>query len=84
MDYKEAYYKLLTTVLDDEKASVSTFENVQQIHESIKDNEREAEPNKITANQWHKMTYLERVELKKNEPEAYESALKSDFKEVEA
>lgn len=84
MDYKEAYYKLLTTVLDDEKASVSTFENVQQIHESIKDNEREAEPNKITADQWYKMTYQQRVELKKNEPEAYESALKSDFKEVEA
>ena len=84
MDYKEAYHKLLTTVLDDEKASVSTFEKVQQIHESAKDNEGEAEPNKITADQWYKMTYQQRVELKKNEPEAYESALKSDFKEVEA
>ena len=84
MDYKEAYYKLLTTVLDDEKASVSTFEKAQQIHESIKDNEREVGANKITADQWHKMTYQQRVELKKNDPETYESALKSDFKEVEA
>lgn len=84
MDYKEAYYKLVTTVLDDEKASVSTFEKAQQIHESIKDNEGEAESNKITADQWYKMTYQQRVEMKRNEPEAYESALKSDFKEAEA
>ena len=83
MDYKEAYHKLLTTVLDDEKASVSTFEEAQKIHESIKENEGETESNKITANEWYKMTYQQRVELKKNEPEAYESALKSDFKEVE-
>lgn len=79
MDYKEAYYKILTTVLDDEKASVSTFEKVQQIHENIKDNEREAEPNKITADQWHKMTYQQRVELKKNEPETYDKALHGKF-----
>ena len=84
MDYKQAYYKLLTTVLDDTKASASTCEEAQKIHESIKDSEGEAEPNKITANEWYKMTYQQRVELKKNEPEAYESALKSDFKEVEA
>ena len=84
MQYKEAYHKLLTTVLDDEKASASTFEEAQKIHESIKDNEGETEPNKITADQWYKMTYQQRVELKKNDPKTYESALKSDFKEVEA
>ena len=79
MNYEKAYQQLITVVMDEiDSVSVEAAEKVQVIHSLTTDNPTSNEQG-ITADEWKQMTYTERVELKKNDPETYDNALRGKF-----
>lgn len=89
-NYKAKYEELMNTVLDNAgKIPAAVVTKAQVIHSRQEDTTEQEKPvtskkeNKITADQFNNMSYLERVELKKSSPETYDNAVAGNFKESE-
>ena len=79
MNYEKAYNQLINIVMDEiDNVSVETAEKVQVIHSLTTDNPTSNEQ-RITADEWKRMTYAERVEFKAQNPETYDNALRGKF-----
>lgn len=79
MNYEQAYQQLITVVMDDiDNVSVEAAKKVEAIHSSITDNPTSNEQG-ITADEWRRMTYAERVDFKAQNPEIYNKALHGKF-----
>lgn len=79
MNYEKAYNQLINVVMDEiDNVSVEAAEKVQVIHSLTTDNTTSNEQG-ITADEWKRMTYTERVEFKAQNPEAYDKALHGKF-----
>lgn len=79
MNYEKAYQQLITVVMDEiDSVSVEAAEKVQVIHSLTTDNPTSNEQG-ITADEWKRMTYTERVDFKAQNPEMYNNALHGKF-----
>ena len=79
MNYEKAYQQLITVVMDEiDSVSVEAAEKVQVIHSLTTDNPTSNEQG-ITADEWKRMTYAERVDFKAQNPEMYNNALHGKF-----
>ena len=79
MNYEQAYKQLISVVMDDiDNISIDAAKQVQKIHESLSV-EPSSDKQGITSDEWNKMTYQERVDLKTNNPEAYQNVLRGKF-----
>ena len=79
MNYEKAYNQLINIVMDEiDSVSVEAAEKVQVIHSLTTDNPTSNEQG-ITADEWKRMTYTERVDFKAQNPEMYNNALHGKF-----
>lgn len=84
MDYKSAYAELLNAVMDDsDNVSLGTLQKVQSINNNLSEDQTNAgdESGFISSAEWNGMSYYDRVELKHNNPEAYQNSLHGKFEE---
>lgn len=79
MNYERAYNQLINVVMDEiDNVSVEAAKEVQVIHSLTTDNSTSNEQG-ITADEWKRMTYTERVDFKAQNPETYDNALRGKF-----
>ena len=65
-----------------DNVSVEAAEKVQVIHSLTTDNPTSNEQG-ITADEWKRMTYTERVDFKAQNPKTYDNALRGNFSKGE-
>lgn len=79
MNYEKAYNQLINVVMDEiDNVSVEAAKEVQVIHSLTTDNHTSKKQG-ITADQWKRMTYTQRVDFKAQNPEMYNNALHGKF-----
>lgn len=82
MDYKAAYTQLINTIMDDiDDIPVQSVEKVKAIHDQVSDGAEVESGSSLTVKEWNGMTYKDRVELKNNDPAAYDAAVQGQLKE---